>query len=409
MIGNNLCDTKNKVWSFSFTGFIFIALVLSTAVSIIIPAIPNIMREKGLTSTLISMAFVSLLVGRFLASVFTGILLLRFNTYHLLFASFLLHILTMTLLVFSKGGYAFVSLRFAEGLFEGVVTVILQVMVIGLSKPEDRGVKMGYMGSALGLGFIIGPLIGGISMSLLGSSGVFIATNILITISTIWLIFIYKEIQDKLSVVYHHRVSFSFDFIKYIIFYSGPILQRGLFVSFAVLLPLYLVDKFHMKPYLVGTYFTASAIITTVLQSITGQLGQSPCRNYIVFSSMVIMGLTIALFGIVENQLLFTIIFIIETLAFAVMAPNAMKIFGDSVSSHPRSQEIIGTSSSLRELLNIVLVFCLVPLYEVNIMLPWIAISIMCFALSLPYLRLDKLSRRVSGSSPGSQFKLSPD
>lgn len=102
---------------------------------------------------------------------------------------------------------------------------------------------------------------------------------------------------------------------------------------------------------------------------------------------MIIMGLSIFLFGIIEDQTYFTMVFLLETLAFTVMSPNSMKIFGDKVAHHPRRDEIIGTSSSVRELLNIVLSFCLVPLYAVNKMLPWIFISFTCFLLAIPYLR----------------------
>lgn len=380
-------SNSTRVWNFAFSGFIFMTVVICSGVSVIIPVIPNIMRNFGVESNFISAAFVTLLAGRFLSSLFTGYLLFRFRPHHLLFFSFSFHMVTMVLLMFSKTGLAFAVLRFAEGIFEGMVSVLLQVIVIAMSKPEDRGVKMGYMQSAFGMGFIFGPVLGGISMQLFGPQGVFGVTAGLMGICIIWLTLTFRQIRQHMNEVPAKPLSLSFEFVRYIPYYGGPILQRVLVVAFAMLLPLYLVDNFGLGSHQVGYYFTMSAIITTTTMPFTGRLGNHRHCNYIVTAAMVFMGLSILGMSLTSSKIVFTVLFVLETIAFAVMAPNAMKIFGDKVADHHRRNEIIGTASSFRELVNIALAFCLIPLYEFNMLVSWVLLTTFCVVLSLPYLK----------------------
>lgn len=363
-------------------------IVIASGVSVVIPAIPNIMRNYGVGPSFITAAFVTLLIGRFLSSIFAGQMLLKLFPHQLLFYSFILHTLTMISLAFTETGLWFAVLRFFEGIFEGIVSVTLQELVIGLSTREDRGVKMGYMQSAIGMGFILGPVIGSISMKLFGAQGVFGVTAGLMCLCIIWLSLIYRRINQSMQAkkAKVHQLSFSWSFIKYLPFYGGPLLQRLLMVAFAMLLPLYLVDRLSFLPHQVGFYFTMSAIITTSTMPFTGRLSTYSCSNYIIVAAMLIMGLSILGMGFTTSRATFTALFIIETIGFSIMTPNAMKIFGDKISNHVRRGEIVGASSSLREVINILLAFCLIPIYEFNVTLPWVILSVLCFLLSVPYL-----------------------
>ena len=62
-----------------------------------------------------------------------------------------------------------VSRAFA-GVFGGNITVA-QAYVADISKPEERSKKMGLIGMAFGLGFIFGPIIGGVAVKYFGITG----------------------------------------------------------------------------------------------------------------------------------------------------------------------------------------------------------------------------------------------
>ncbi len=194
--------------------------------------------------------------------------------------------------------------------------------------------------------------------------------------------------------------SFNLEFFKYLPLYGGAILQRGLFVSMALLLPLYLVDTFKLQPYQVGFYFTTSAVITTLLMPLTGRLADKAYRTRIVVGAMFVMGLSIIGFGLVANRALFTGLFLLETVAFSFMVPTSMKIFGDQVDKHPHRGQIVGAASSSREILNVVLIFCLVPLYKCQNALPWIALGLISMLLAVSYMISGKSKESLAEGSP---------
>lgn len=385
-------ENDEKVWTFAFAGFLFMAVVIMSGISVVVPVMPNIMRNFGVGASYMTAAFVALLVGRFFSSLLSGYILLKIQAHTLLFVAFILEIITMILLMKAGSGLMFTALRFMEGIFEGIISVLMQVIVIGMSSPKTRGTQIGYMQSAFGLGFIIGPAIGGMAMLLYGPQGVFGVTASLMVLCIIWLALIYRRIETGLGATPPQPLSFSLEFLKYIPYYGGPIIQRVLYVSFGMILPLFLVDRFGFEAYQTSYFFSMSAILTTTLMPISGKMGKTKYCTTVVQIAMMLMGLSILGMGLTSDRTLFSVFFIIETLGFVFMAPNAMKIFGDKVANHPRRGEIIGTSSSFRELVNIAVSFCIIPIYEYNMTLPWIILPVLVILLSLPYLKKEMIA-----------------
>lgn len=395
-------NEKDKIWTFAFAVLIFIAILFSMCVSVIIPAMPIIMKNGGFSYSFITYTFVGLIIGRFISSNMAGSFLDRNLPHKILLYTFVLHMITMCSFAFVHSEGIFIVLRFMEGIFEGIVAVVLQVMVIALSKPENRGRKMGIFSSAYGIGFIIGPAIGGTALQLAGPKGVFLSVAMLLLIGLIGLGMVYKSLAREVTITPAPKRSFNLEFLKYIPLYSGAILQRGMFVSLSILLPLFLVDFFKLQPYQIGFYFTASAIITSILMPITGKFADKPYKHWIVILSILTMGFSIIGLGLAKNQVLFTCLYLLETIAFSFMVPASMKIFGDSVDKHPHRGQIIGAASSSREILNIILIFCLVPIYKYNFSLPWIILGVLSILMVLPYINEKKRNATVSVTAEAS-------
>lgn len=382
--------TTNSIWSPSFAALIFIAIIINIGVSAIIPAMPLIMMQGGLGGQFLSGSFIGLLIGRLISSNFTGMLLVKRSPTTLLLLAFALHALTMCLfLMVWHNPFAFMALRFLEGVFEGIVSVTLQLLIIALSTDVDRGRKMGIFQSSYGLGFILGPALGGMLLQFGGADAVFGVTAGVMVIGLIWLLAVRKTISSAMSQTPPSKPSFNLEFLRYLPYYGGAILQRGLFVALSLLLPLFLVDRFHLEPYQVGLYFTTSAVITTCMMPIGGRVADSSAwRLHIIWLAMLAMGLSIVGFALAPNQSVFTVCFLVETVAFSFMVPASMRVFGDRISAHPQRSQIVGAASSSRELLNIAMVLGLVPLYYVTPALPWALLGVASMLLGLPYLLL---------------------
>lgn len=384
-------DSKKSIWTFSFTALIFISIVINVGISVIVPAMPAIMKSRGFTEFFLISAFVGLLIGRFISSNVIGFALVKYSPITLLVVAFSLHTLTMIMFTMVRSETLFVLLRFMEGIFEGVASVILQIMVIALSSPRDRGRKIGVFQSSYGMGFILGPALGGFALQWMGTQGVFFVTAGLMAIGLVWLLLVMASLKRDMGPSPQTEQKFNLEFLKYLPLYGGAILQRGIYVALSILLPLFLVDQYALPPYQVGLYFTGSAILAVVLLPIGGRLADTSARHTIIIVSIFVMGASFIGLGLNINQLSFTILYAVETIAFSFMAPSAMKIFGDAVQTHPRRGQIVGAASSSRELINIVVVLALVPLYKISHHWPWMLLGVLTIIFTLPYLRARRL------------------
>src|SRR6185436_6193321 len=68
------------------------------------------------------------------------------------------------------GLWLLVASRAFAGICGGNITVA-QAYIADITPPEQRSKKMGLIGMAFGLGFIFGPILGGVSLKYLGSTG----------------------------------------------------------------------------------------------------------------------------------------------------------------------------------------------------------------------------------------------
>ena len=71
------------------------------------------------------------------------------------------------LFAFSNSLYLLIFSRALAGIFAANISTA-QAYIADVTKPEDRAKGMGLIGAAFGIGFTLGPPIGGISVSKLG-------------------------------------------------------------------------------------------------------------------------------------------------------------------------------------------------------------------------------------------------
>lgn len=147
--------------------FIFITLLLDvTGIGIIIPVIPKLIQH--LTGGTVSEAakvggwlVFAFAVMQFLFSPVLGNLSDRYGRRPVLLSSLLGFGLDYLFLAFAPTiGWLFVG-RLIAGITGASITTA-SAYIADVSKPEDRAQNFGLIGAAFGLGFIMGPLLGGV-------------------------------------------------------------------------------------------------------------------------------------------------------------------------------------------------------------------------------------------------------
>lgn len=99
------------------------------------------------------------------------------------------HVMALWLMVLSR---AFAGIC-------GANITVAQAYIADITPPENRSKKMGLIGMAFGLGFIFGPVIGGLSWKHLGNSGPGWVAAILCTANFLLALFILRESRQPTS------------------------------------------------------------------------------------------------------------------------------------------------------------------------------------------------------------------
>lgn len=140
---------------------LFVVMVVSmTGFGIVIPIVPFFGLEQGETATAITIALGTYSLGQLIAAPIWGRLSDRFGRRPVLVASVAMTGSAYVALAFASTMLEVGAVRFVAGLMAGSVGAAFAAAA-DLSTEETRARAMGVTAAGFGLGFIIGPAIGG--------------------------------------------------------------------------------------------------------------------------------------------------------------------------------------------------------------------------------------------------------
>jgi MFS transporter, DHA1 family, tetracycline resistance protein len=144
---------------------------------IIVPLIPSYSEHLGARGVLIGVIFASFSLMQFIFAPIWGRLSDRYGRRPILListagaaASYVLFARSTGLQNHTAAIWLMIVSRLFAGLCGGNITVA-QAYIADITPPAERSKKMGLIGMAFGLGFILGPFIGGVSLRHLGDTG----------------------------------------------------------------------------------------------------------------------------------------------------------------------------------------------------------------------------------------------
>lgn len=136
---------------------------------------PFFMKEHGYSIALVGIPLVANGIGRVCSDLLSGLMATYFSSGMLLIAAVVIGF-TMSVV-----GYLFLDVMpvflivfTAFGLTEAMFALSLRKIGFDQSAPERQGRVQGQMASALGIGFTLGPLLGGFVGKWFGASGLFV-------------------------------------------------------------------------------------------------------------------------------------------------------------------------------------------------------------------------------------------
>ena len=280
--------------------------------------------------------------------------------------------------------------RIIDGFTGGDISTIFAYMA-DITDPKDRGRNYGIIGAIIGVGFILGPTIGGL-VSTISLSAPFYLAAILTIINMIFGYFVLPESLDKKhrtsDFTIHHLNPFTQ--LQYSL--SKPTFNIILIIGFFYFLPfaqlqgiagVFLKDVMHYSATNIGLLFLLIGVFDIITQGfLSGKLMPKYGEKNLVIAGLAFVGVAYC-FNAALLLFPFLAVNVIGTIIYALGSGFFEPAFGALVShsAGPHEQgRIQGASSSMQSLTRIIGPLLASFLYTFGASWPYIVCVILSFA-----------------------------
>ena len=275
--------------------------------------------------------------------------------------------------------------RVLAGFMGGNIAIAFS-SIADISDAKNKTKDFGLIGMAFGLGFILGPFLGGklTDPNLyhgFNYSTPFVAASILAGINLFIVSFVYKEtLKTKIHTVISVATGFKNVFRAFsmsdlrTIFLVMFILTFG-FTSFTQFIQLFLNEKFSFTPSQVGNVFAFVGIWIAFTQGVLVRiLSKRFAPRKVVRICMLVLGIALFVLVIPDQSWMLYFVFPFISVSQGMIGPNIMTII--SGQAGPEAQgEILGINQSVQALAQAIPPIIAGFIVSVNIQLPILVAS----------------------------------
>lgn len=164
----------------------------------VIPILPLLIDHIGGGTVLVGIIIATFSLFQFLFSPILGRLSDKYGRKPVLILSSLLNSMSYFLIFFSQHIWFLFLARILAGIGSANISVA-QAYIADTSTSHERTKKLGFIGAAFGLGFIVGPLLGGVISSKFSIQAAFLAPAIFSLINTVLIYLVLSESNTSLQ------------------------------------------------------------------------------------------------------------------------------------------------------------------------------------------------------------------
>ncbi len=347
-------------------GFIFITLLIDvTGLGLIIPVVPKLIEDLLHTTNISKVALFgglltfSYAIMQFLFAPVLGNLSDKYGRRPVLLFSLLGFGLDYVLLAFAPSiGWLFVG-RIIAGI-TGASMTTASAYIADISTPETRAQNFGMIGAAFGLGFIVGPMIGGL-LGELGPRIPFLVAAGLALLNAAYGYFVLPESLD----VSNRR---SFDWKRANPISSLKNLSRfpavaGLIISFFLIYvashavqsnwSYFNIEKFKWSPKMIGISLAVVGVLVSLVQGVLVRFVNPKIGNEkSVYVGLGLYTIGLVLFGLAsQSWMMFA--FLIPYCLGGISGPGLQAIISGTVPANEQG-ELQGSLTSIISITSIV-------------------------------------------------------
>lgn len=331
--------------------------------SFILPLIPSIATGYGLSPVLVGFLLATYPIGQVIGAPILGRLSDRYGRKPVLLFSVLGSFISLVLLGLSNTILLIFISRLTDGLTGGNITVA-QSYISDITTPENRAKGLGIIGAAFGLGFIIGPALGGIlSQTSYGYHlAAFVASGLSFT-NLMLITFILPESLDheaRLALKKSPKTQFTLSALRNALKEPdvGPLLHSRVYYSiahgiFQTIFTLYAQKKLNLNAASTGLVLGYVGILAVLVQTMAiGRLTKAYSEEKLIRVSSLVLSLSYLAWALSPNLISLLVVLIPISGASSVLNTVLRSALTKSV-EREEIGGILGLSTSLESMTNI--------------------------------------------------------
>lgn len=310
---------------------------------IVVPVLPFFAEKLG-GSFAVGLVLAVFSLGMLVAAPLWGKLSDRFGRRPVLIVALIGNLLAYASLAFSHSLLTLILARGLAGLMSGNFTIV-QAYLADITTPAERTGKMGTLGMAYGIGFIIGPALGGL-VSHWGLPGLGIAAAVLVAINIIFVIVALPEPTrhihaptegEKWHAAFHRQL---------IILFGVGLLAMLAFASMQALYALIAQDTLGFGPREVGyvmAYIGVMSIVARVI--LLGRLTRWLGERMMLIVGSVIIALGLFFLPFAHTLVTFLVVTTLFPFGMSMVNPALMSLVASEASPAKRGL-VMGASNT---------------------------------------------------------------
>lgn len=319
---------------------------------IIIPVLYPYGKQFGLTGETLGILIAVFSIAQFFATPVLGSLSDKWGRKPLLVISLAGTCISFLIFAEARSLLMLFAARILDGLTGGNVSVA-QAMVSDSSTPQTRAKKFGYLGSAFGFGFVIGPAIGGLLNKLGMQAPFFFAAGISL-IGTLCALFLLKETNLTTKATRSNHKD-KFKFIALVTTLKRQTVGTAVFTGFLLTMAQFTmiigfqtfsVDILKITPTQIGIFYAGFGISGIVMQLAVPFFTKIfPSRSVILLLSSMLCFVAMFMAGLTSAFLPFAIYICVYGLFNGLRNPMINAIIADNI-NHSEQGQILGINQS---------------------------------------------------------------
>lgn len=234
---------------------------------------------------------------------------------------------------------------------------IAQASIADVSKPEDRAKNFGLIGAAFGIGFILGPLLGGwISETTGVVSAPFWVAGLIGLVNVVFIsLFLPETRKDRIKHDFHllkgiRNIKEAFDDKDARPVYLSSFFYNAGFSFFTAFVGVLLVEKFRFSEGDIGTFFAVIGAWVAVTQIVIVRfLASRYGERSLVRFALPVLGIAILLYPFVPSVMLLYATVPVVAIANGLIFANIAALISKSVSNEKQGAAL-GINGSLMAL-----------------------------------------------------------